>query len=169
LGQIEIEEVDAHLGRLQYAVMAVFTTRRATAGDAEAIADVLTRSFRLLTFLPMLHSAEEDRGFIRNVVLEECDVTVAEDGSRIVAFLARCEQEIRMLYTHPDAVGGGAGSLLMQTAKKSGAEALELWCFQDNLKAQRFYERHGFKPIRFTDGQDNEEKMPDVRYRWERS
>ncbi len=139
----------------------------ATPADAEAIAAVLTPSFRKLTFLPMLHTAEEDRGFVRDVVLPQCTVWVAEGSAGIVAFLARHEQEIRMLYTHPDAIGRGAGSLLMEIAKQSGVEALELWCFEANLRARRFYERHGFRAIRFTDGRDNEEKMPDVLYRWE--
>lgn len=69
-----------------------------------------------------------------------------------------------MLYTRPDFIG--AGSLLIEVAKRSGVSALELWCFQANT---RFYERHGFKAIRFTDGQGNEEKTPDVRYRWVRT
>ena len=137
--------------------------------DAEAIAAVLTPSFRTLTFLPMLHTAEEDRGFIRDVVLPACTVWVAEGSTEIVAFLALHEREIRMLYTHPDAIGSGAGSLLMEIAKKSGVDALELWCFEANQRARRFYERHGFKAIRFTDGRDNEEKMPDVLYRWQRN
>jgi GNAT superfamily N-acetyltransferase len=53
--------------------------------------------------------------------------------------------------------------------KNSGVEALELWCFQANSRACRFYEARGFRAIRFTDGADNEEKTPDVRYRWERA
>ena len=136
--------------------------------DADAIADVMSSSFRLLTFLPMLHTAEENRGFIRSVVLPQCVVTVAEGHAGIVSFLARHEQEIRLLYTHPDFIGSGAGSLLIEGAKACGVDALELWCFQANLQARRFYERHGFKAIAFTDGQDNEEKTPDVRYRWQR-
>ena len=35
--------------------------------------------------------------------------------------------------------------------------------------ALRFYEARGFRAICFTDGADNEEKMPDVRYRWQRT
>ena len=73
-----------------------------------------------------------------------------------------------MLYPHPDFIGTGAGGLLLEGAKRSGEAALELWCFQANTYARRFYERHGFKAIRLTDGHDNEEKMPDVRYRWQR-
>ena len=148
--------------------MAGFTTRPATAADAPAIAAVLSTSFRLLTFLPMLHTAEENRHFIENVVLKECVVTVAEHDGAIVSFLARRDEEVRLLYTHPDFIGSGAGSRLLEMAQRSGEAALELWCFQANLRARRFYERHGFKAVRFTDGQDNEERMPDVRYRWER-
>jgi GNAT superfamily N-acetyltransferase len=144
-----------------------FTCRRATAADAVAIAAVFSPSFRLLTFLPILHTVEEDRGFIADVVLKECEVTVAESAGRIAAFLARDGEELRLLYTHPDFIGTGAGSLLLDGAKASVA-ALELWCFQANTGARRFYERHGFRTIRFTDGRDNEEKMPDVLYRWQR-
>jgi len=147
--------------------MADFTTRLATPDDADAIAEVLSSSFRLLTFLPMLHTAEQDRAFVRTVVLPQCVVTVAEASSGIVSFLARHEQEIRLLYTHPDVIGRGAGSLLLEAAK-AATPALELWCFQANRRARRFYENHGFVAIRFTDGADNEEKAPDVRYRWGR-
>jgi GNAT superfamily N-acetyltransferase len=142
-----------------------FTCRRATACDAEAVAAVYSPSFRLLTFLPMLHSIEEDRGFIADVVLKRCEVTVAESAGRVASFLARDGEDIRLLHTHPDFIGRGAGSLLLGRAKASAA-ALELWCFQANTGARRFYERHGFRAIRPTEGRDNEERMPDVRYRW---
>ena len=145
-----------------------FTLRRATACDADAIANVYLTSFRLLTFLPMLHTLEEYRWFIANVILNDCEVTVVEDKSGIVAFLARRAEEIRLLYTRPDRIGMGAGRHLVDAAKATGIGALELWCFQANERARRFYEARGFHAIRFTDGGDNEEQMPDVRYRWER-
>ena len=137
--------------------------------DAQGIAAVFTPSFRLLTFLPMLHTPEENRRFIENVILRTCEVTVAEDDRGIVSFLAREDEEIRLLYTHPACIGSGAGSLLIDAAKSSGVDALELWCFQANQRARHFYEARGFRAIRFTDGADNEEKTPDVRYRWQRS
>jgi GNAT superfamily N-acetyltransferase len=148
--------------------MVNFTTRLAAVDDARAIAEVFSSSFRLLTFLPMLHTMEEYRHFIENVILREFVVTVAESEAGIVSFLARREEEIRLLYTRPDFIGAGAGSLLLETAKRSGVAALELWCFQANTRARRFYEERGFHAVRFTGGRDNEEKMPDVRYRWER-
>ena len=82
-----------------------FTLRRAPACDADAVANVYYSSFRLLTFLPMLHTIEEYQWFISNVTLKECEVTVAEDETAIVAFLARRGEEIRLLYTRPDRIG----------------------------------------------------------------
>ena len=146
-----------------------FRCRRATLDDAVGIAAVFSSSLRLLTFLPMLHTVEEDRRFIENFILKECEVIVAEGDAGIVSFLARNGEEIRLLYSHPDFIGSGAGSLLLDVAKKSGVVALELWCFQANERARRFYEERGFRAVRFTDGRDNEEKVPDVRYRWERA
>jgi GNAT superfamily N-acetyltransferase len=144
--------------RVQYAAMGDFSTRPATADDVAAIAQVFSPSFGLLTFLPMLHTEEEDRWFIENVVLKEWAVTVAEGDMGIVAFLAQQREEVRLLYTHPDFIGTGPGSLLIEGAKRSGEAALELSCFQANTYARRFYERHGFKAIRLTDGHDNEER-----------
>ena len=144
-----------------------FNLRRATSSDADAITSVHWASFRLLTFLPMLHTVEENRVFISNVIFEECEVTVAEDETGIVAFLALRGEEVRLLYTRPDRIGMGAGTQLIDAAKATELGALELWCFQANERARRFYEARGFHAIRFTDGAQNEERMPDIRYRWE--
>ena len=146
-----------------------FRCRQATLDDADGIAAVFSSSLRLLTFLPVLHTVEEDRRFIENIVLKECEVIVAEGDPGIVSFLALNGEEIRLLYSHPDFIGSGAGSLLLDAVKKSSVAALELWCFQANARARRFYEERGFQAVRFTDGRDNEEKVPDVRYRWERA
>ncbi|MDP9464580.1 MAG: GNAT family N-acetyltransferase, partial [Actinomycetota bacterium] len=43
-------------------------------------------------------------------------------------------------------------------------EGLQLWTFESNDRARRFYERHGFTAVEFTDGAGNEERWPDVRY-----
>jgi GNAT superfamily N-acetyltransferase len=146
-----------------------FRLRHAIAADADAIAAVFSASFRLLTFLPSLHTPAEDRRFIEDVILGQCQVTVAEDASGVVAFLALRGAEVRLLYARPDRIGQGAGTLLIEAAKAGGAEALELWCFQANTRARRFYEAHGFRAIRLTDGANNEERTPDVLYRWDRA
>jgi hypothetical protein len=88
-------------------------------------------------------------------------VTVVEDDTGIVSFLALQGEEVRLLYTRPDRIGLGAGTQLIEAAKSSGAgtqlieaakssgvEKLELWCFQANGRARRFYEARGFHTIR---------------------
>jgi GNAT superfamily N-acetyltransferase len=140
----------------------------ATNADAGAIAELYYASFRLLTFLPMLHTLESYRGYVANVMLKQWVVTVAEDDSGIVSFLGLRGEEVGHFYTRPDRIGRGAGTQLIEAAKSSGVAVLELWCFQANTRARRFYEARGFRAIRFTDGADHEEQTPDVRYRWER-
>ena len=41
---------------------------------------------------------------------------------------------------------------------------VNLWTFQRNTGARRFYERNGFIAVELTDGASNEEREPDVRY-----
>ena len=103
-----------------------FTLRQATAADVDAIAEVFSASLRLLVFLPSLHTVAENRSFIANTMLRDCEVTVAEDDSGIVSLLARRGEEIRLLYTRPDRIGCGAGTQLIEAAKKSGVDVLEL-------------------------------------------
>jgi len=64
--------------------------------------------------------------------------------------------------------GRGVGSELLQVAKRA-CERLQLWTFQRNLKARRFYEARGFALVEETDGAGNEEKEPDARYLWTRA
>ena len=47
-------------------------------------------------------------------------------------------------------------------------DCLQLWTFQRNLSARRFYEARGFALVEQTDGARNEEKEPDARYLWRR-
>jgi GNAT superfamily N-acetyltransferase len=74
--------------------------------------------------------------------------------------------EIDQLYVDPPTQGHGLGSRLVDLAKQCYPVGLQLWTFQINATAQRFYERHGFVVVDRTDGSGNEEREPDIRYRW---
>ncbi|WP_421762044.1 GNAT family N-acetyltransferase [Devosia sp.] len=141
--------------------------RAATAADAGAIAEVFTASRELLTFLPKLHTAEEDRAFIAHHIVPEYRLTLAEEDGRLLGYMAEGEAWIEHLYVSPAAVRSGIGSALMAEAK-ARQKQLELWCFKQNLKGRAFYAAHGFVALYETDGSGNEERSPDVRYRWER-
>jgi hypothetical protein len=84
---------------------------------------VYSASFRLLTFLPMLHTVEDYMWFSANVILNECEVTLRKmkAGSSLFS-----RAEIQLLYACPDRIGMGAGTQLIDAAKATGIGALEL-------------------------------------------
>jgi GNAT superfamily N-acetyltransferase len=68
----------------------------------------------------------------------------------------------------PEAQGRGLGTALLRVAQNT-FDRLQLWTFQRNLQARRFYEAKGFTLVQETDGAHNEEKEPDALYRWTRA
>jgi ribosomal protein S18 acetylase RimI-like enzyme len=139
--------------------------RRAGPKDVDAVADVFARSFGSLTFLPQLHTPEEHRRFFAEVVADE-EVWVREKDGAIVGFAAFDETRLDHLYVDPEHTGRGVGSALLAHVKSSRPGGFDLWTFQANAGARRFYERHGLRAVELTDGAGNEEKTPDVRYAW---
>ena len=140
--------------------------RRATPADAPALAVILRTCFRVsLSFLPELHSAEDDLRYMSARLAEPDPVWVAEVGGAPAAFITLREDWIDHLYVHPEQQGRGLGPALLAKALEDGRPR-QLWTFQQNARARRFYEAHGFRPVEFTDGAGNEERTPDVRYVW---
>lgn len=140
---------------------------RLSADFAHAAAVVLRRSFDdRLPWLAGLQTPEEDDGFFPTVVFPTCAVWGSFDADALVGLIAIRPGWIDHLYVLPGQQGRGVGTALLEVAKADARE-LELWTFQRNTGARRFYERHGFVAVELTDGAGNEEREPDVRYRWE--
>lgn len=140
--------------------------RPARPDDAPALAVILRTCFRVnLPFLPELHTAEEDRAFMAGRVAGGDPVWVAEVDGAPAGFITLREGWVDHLFIHPDHQGRGIGPSLLQKAFDQGG-SVQLWTFQQNARARRFYEARGFRPVEFTDGEGNEEKTPDVRYLW---
>ncbi|WP_422110095.1 GNAT family N-acetyltransferase [Bradyrhizobium elkanii] len=59
------------------------------------------------------------------------------------------------------------GGALLEIARQD-AGRLQLWTFQRNARARRFYETRGFVADEETDVSGNEEREPGVHYRWTR-
>ncbi len=76
---------------------------------------------------------------------------------------------IDQLYLHPSAIGRGIGSQLLDRAKQELGPLIRLYTFQANTASRRFYERHGFRSVAFSDGHANEERCPDVLYELNRN
>ncbi|MCB9992359.1 MAG: GNAT family N-acetyltransferase [Hyphomicrobiaceae bacterium] len=141
--------------------------RPAMPDDAEAVATVLRRSQRSLGFLPELHTDAEDLDFVSSVMFPDCSVVVAEVEGEVIGFSAWSRGWLDHLYLLPEWTGRGMGAALLGRVK-ADQDRLDLWTFQANSGARRFYERHGFVAVEFTDGAGNQEKLRDVRYRWTR-
>ena len=139
--------------------------RRATLADSEDTARVFTAAFASMVFVPKIHSAEEDRAFVRGLI-EGKEVWIAERGGRVLGLACWHDGWLEQLYVDPPHHGGGIGTALLRRVMAQHEEGFQLWTFQANAGARRFYERHGFAAVEFTDGAHNEEKTPDVRYVW---
>lgn len=142
--------------------------RRARPVDAPAVAEVWLRSFDAA--LPTVRRAHPDadvRRWLRDVVVPREETWVAELGGAVVGVLALTPGWIDQLYLAPDVRGRGIGGRCVALAQERQPGGLELWTFQVNGPAQRFYERHGFVAVERTDGTGNEEREPDVRYEWQ--
>lgn len=146
---------------------AALAVRAARADEIGVIADLFSRSLRTLSFLPELHTVEEDFAFWRDVVMIEQRVLVAEKVGQVIGVMATSDGWINQLYVDPEHLGGGAGKALVQAARSEMAE-IRLWCFQENRNARRFYEALGFEIEDMTDGSGNEAKCPDILYSWRR-
>jgi len=156
--------------------MAKVTLRRARPDDAPKLAEVhMTARLVSIPFLAHLHTDEETVRWISELVLPAMEVWVAEATesipgyfvtNEIAGYLALEGEMIDQLYILPQWQRRGVGTLLLDKARQLRPERLILYCFAMNAPARAFYEARGFVPIEFTDGERNEEKLPDVLYRW---
>ena len=99
------------------------------------------------------------------------DVTVAEIDGTIVGWMVLDGGRdgrawVDQLYLDPAWVGRGLGARFVDLAKQRHPAGLDLWTFQVNEPAQRFYEHQGFTAVERTSGSGNEERAPDVRFEW---
>lgn len=86
-------------------------------------------------------------------------VLVADEGAKILGFAAvgptrdddseeEVVGELYTLYIDPPAFGAGVGTALLDSAiaalRSGGFEQATLWVLHSNVRARRFYERHGW-------------------------
>ena len=148
------------------------TLRPARGNDARECATVYLRSraFALPT-VPVVHEDKEVRRWMADEVIGRADVTVAEVDGTVVGLMVLDQGSggigwIEQLYLDPAWVGRGLGRRFLEIARRTFPDGLQLWTFEANRAAQRFYEREGFVAVERTDGRSNEERSPDVRFAW---
>jgi putative acetyltransferase len=143
--------------------------RRALLDDMPALARLNYHTVRTsLPFVPEVHPADDVVDYFSGPFFAKAEFWLAEDEAGApLGYIAFRPDFVEHLFIRPASQGQGVGVALLEHAKQGAAE-LSLWTFQQNLRARRFYEKHGFFVVVETDGQDNEEKLPDVLYRWRR-
>jgi GNAT superfamily N-acetyltransferase len=139
------------------------TIRRAGGADAEETARVFSAAFKNMPGIPKIHSDEEDRAFVRGLIMTK-EVWVALWDGKIVGMMCLNGDWLEQLYVDPEHQSRSVGYGLLYTAKLERPKGFQFWTFQANKRARRFYEKLGCEPVEFTDGRGNEERTPDVRY-----
>lgn len=141
------------------------TIRPAVVADAPHCARVYTRSKAFaLPEVPVPHTEVEIATWIADVAIPTMEVWVADVDGVVVGQVMLASGWLHHLYIDPSRMGRRLGDRFIALARDRNPDGLQLWAFQSNVRARRFYERHGFAAVEFTDGMGNEERWPDVRY-----
>lgn len=144
--------------------------RAATTDDAPAVAALMIRArLELMPFAPSAHTDEETHAWVAHTLIPAGGVSVATLHGAIVGVVAIQSEGglgwIDQLMVDPQHVKRGIGGALLARALRQLPRPVQLWTFQANWAARRFYEHQGWRAVAFTDGAGNEERVPDVLYR----
>jgi len=148
--------------------MSNIVVRKATIKDARGIATVHVLSWQntyrgqmpdeMLDSLTIEGRTERWIEMLKNPT-EGTTAIVAEQNNKIVGWASfgknrdedgdKITGELWAIYAHPDALGIGVGSLLMEYAtqemKKQGYKKATLWVLSTNKKTQEWYEKKGWE------------------------
>jgi GNAT superfamily N-acetyltransferase len=139
--------------------------RPATDADVEAMVELQLAAWRegFVPILPPAFEVPDPRGFAPRLAealaVEGVHSTLAHEGERMVGWITYGVNrdpdtgprtgEVRSLFVHPDRWRSGVGTRLMNAAldalAEQGYEDATVWSFDDNDRANAFYERHGFE------------------------
>jgi len=142
--------------------------RRLDRADMPALAGFYRGIFdRTYPAMAGRHTPAEDRAYFEQHVFATSALWAACRDTEWLGFLGLAPGWVEKLYVAGAHQGRGIGGLLLDFAK-SGSNELHLWTYARNRHARGFYEANGFSMVEETDGSDNEDREPDVLYRWRR-
>lgn len=144
----------------------MFEVRPAAESDAISCAAIhLAALTTAMPLMPRTHTVEEDQNYFAKILAsQKCWVMERKQG--ILGFIAVGDSWVHHLSVLPSYQGIGIGTRLVEIAKDISSRSLQLWTFQENLRARAFYAKHGFIEVELTDGAGNQERTPDVRLVW---
>jgi ribosomal protein S18 acetylase RimI-like enzyme len=98
-------------------------------------------------------------------ILPLCSLWVATEADDLLGFLAIRGSYLDRIYVRPSVQRRAVGTALLAKARELSPRGLELHTHQKNIKARSFYEKHGFRAVRFGTSPPPENE-PDVEYHW---
>lgn len=117
-------------------------------------------------WLPMLQTLPEaDAVRIFSAMTEGATLYGVRDGGTLAGLLALEGEWVERLYVSTASQGRGIGDALLAHARALRPDGLRLYTHQLNARARAFYERRGFRPVRFGLSPPPE-SVPDVEYHW---
>lgn len=139
--------------------------RLGVASDAVPLTALYLRSRgTAMPWLPSVHDEADTLWWMRQIVLGEQRVMVAQDGGTISGFAALNGHWLEQLYVEPEAQGTGVGRALFAAVKEARPGGFSLRVFSRNTRARLFYEAVGCTLTARSDGSRNEENEPDCTY-----
>jgi ribosomal protein S18 acetylase RimI-like enzyme len=135
--------------------------RQASPGDYRRLAELHVLARYDMAYLPHVHSFTSVEKWMRETVLPRQHVWVAVVDGDVVGYASLHDGFLTNLYVHPSHQRDGIGAALLTEVKKFASDGFKFWVFEANQDAIRFYERHGARTVRTTDGAQNQERLPD--------
>jgi len=135
--------------------------------DATEISAILEEWYLANSWLPQVHDSQERAGYGR-LLLTHSQVTMMHWRGLCVGFIALGKDIADSLYIRSEFQRRGLGRAAMRHAQ-SQREALRLWVFQRDRRAQSFYRSLGFQVVETSDGQDNDYNLPEMMLIWRRT
>jgi len=134
------------------------------------------RSFQLALGIEEHNRLEELEGHLNYFsTFDPKTIRIALDTttSSVVGLMTLSEAELHHLFVHVDYQGRGIGSKFLSEAKTQTPRGFDLYTFQKNTGAQKFYLAKGFKEVErgFADPESNpwassQEDLADIKYHW---
>jgi N-acetylglutamate synthase-like GNAT family acetyltransferase len=127
--------------------------RRATAGDAEAVYEIVARALR------ETNARDYPASVIDRLVLtlpervasklEACHTYIAVADGLVVGTASLNGQTVNSVFVHPDFQGRGIGTKLMDAVENAAeVQSERTLSVQSSITAQPFYAKRGFKVVR---------------------
>lgn len=140
---------------------------QARSEDASAVVMIFREARADMTYLPTVHTPKETSDYFSKLV-RDGKIQVIKENGVTAGFVQAEDGWIHHLYIAPCFQKKGFGKLLLDKAKETNPAGLQLWVFEANIGAIKFYEREGFVLVQKRDQEKttNEENLPDRKYQW---